>query len=164
MPVRKQLATNKRPNVAEWINYCCDGALREQALEFVEWVRGMGFKWKIHSTSNTGHNVFYNKVYMCKTLLYNDVEKDGNPIIWTIQPNLLNKNKYENEIVNENLYDLPRMRNYCRNIKLPELIKINNDCGCGICLIHPTVKNPNEEELNRIKRLLMLEKMSRQGV
>ena len=160
---------NKRPNVEEWINYCFDGLLREQALDFAEWVRGMGFKHKIHSTTNGGHNVFYNKEYICKMLINNEY--------WTIQPCLANLNKYEDIIKNEGLAELPWKPNYCIHKKQPDKTKINNTCNnCATkgvdrlvfgeeftqcCKLLPSVKNPNEAELTRIKRLLELEKAAR---
>jgi hypothetical protein len=166
---------NKRPNIEEWVNYCFDGVLREQALEFAEWVRRAGFKHKIHSSTNNGHNVFYNKEYMCKILI--NKEKEDRPMYWTIQPCLSNLSKYEYIIKNEGLAVLPWKPNYCIHKKEPDKTKINNTCSsCPVkgvdrlmfgdeftqcCKLFPSVKNPNEAELNRIKRLLELEKMAR---
>ena len=160
---------NKRPSVEEWINFCFDGVLREQALEFAEWARGMGLKHKIHSTTNGGHNVFYNKEYMCKMLINNEY--------WTIQPCLTNFDKYEDIIKTEGLAALPWKPNYCIHKKQPDKTKINNTCNnCPVkgvdrlvfgdeftqcCTGFPSVRNPNEAELNCIKRLLELEKAAR---
>jgi len=165
----------KRPNVVEWINYAFDGALREQALEFIEWVRGMGFKLKIHSTSNGGHNIFYNKEYMCK-MGFNEAKNDR-AMYWQIQLCLSNMSKYEDIIKDEGLAALPWRPNYCIHKKQPDKAKICNSChNCpekGVdrlifgeeftqcCTSFPQIKNPNEAELNRIKRLLILEKMVR---
>ena len=166
---------NKRPNAVEWINHVFNGALREQALEFVEWAHEMGFKLKIHSTTNNGHNVFYNKEYMCKILI--NKADDDKLAYWTIEPCLSNMKNYEKIIENEGLADLPWKPNSCIHTKQPDKTKINNTCNaCPVkgvdrlafgkeftkcCVVFPKIKNPGEAEINRIKRLLMLEKTAR---
>ena len=166
---------NKRPNIEEWINHVFDCVLREQALEFAEWVREMGFKHKIHASTNNGHNVFYNKAYMCKILI--NKEKDDTPAYWTIEPCLSNIREYESVIKSEGLADLPWKPKYCIHKNELDKTKINNTCNnCPVkgvervvfgeeftqcCVIFPKIKDPNEAEINRIKRLLELEKMAR---
>ena len=116
----------KRPRVEEWVKYCLDGETQEQILDFVEWAREMGFKHKIHSTSNRGHNIFYNKEYMCRMII--NQKENATPAKWSITPWLIHLDKYAETVINEGLEKLPwKLDFYC--IYKTEPCKANSTCN-----------------------------------
>lgn len=169
---------HKRPKVEEWVKYCLDGEKREQILDFVEWAREMGFKHKIHSTNNSGHNVFYNNEYMCRMMIH--AKESPTLLYWEITPCLIHLDLYTETINNEDLGNIPWKPNYCIHKKQPNKTLINNTCNaCSIkgvdrlafgedfvqcCVSFPAVENPDNAELERIKRLLILEKEARDNI
>ena len=173
-----------RPKIEEVINYCLDGDLRTAALGFAAWLRTTDFKIQLHASTTRGHNVKYNGVYLCKMLFFGehdwehvDSHYPGDPQYWSISPNLVSSDKYAAEIRNEGLAKLSWKPNYCIHKVQPDKTLINNTCNaCSVkgidrlvfgedfvqcCVGFPAVKNPDDAELERIKRLLVLEKDAR---
>ena len=182
-----RVGKGNRPKIEEIICYCLDGNLRQSALDFASWLRENGMKITLHSSTTRGHNAKYKDKYMCLMLFESSDEwkyvKNRTPDdlqYWSVNMQLWNFSKYENIIRNEGLAQLSWKPNYCAHKKQPDKPLINNTCNaCSVkgvdklvfgedflqcCIGFPAVKNPDEAELARIKRLLVLEKEARDNI
>jgi len=180
MPEEKRVIPYKagkgnRPKIEEVIECCLSGQLQAPALDFVRFMRENGMPLRIKSSSTRSQRADYMKEPICNIFVYdeNDWDKvdkhsEGDPQYYTISPFLIMFDMYEHRIAEERLdsiqWDSFRPCNVCNKdcwSKGVDRTALNKEFTHICWFMRPLVKNPDEEQLDGMKRLLLLEKQAR---
>jgi len=167
LPVQRK----PKPKIEDVISEYLDGDMKKVALDFVAYLR----ENKINPLWS-GINNRWKAVYKCKVLYYINLGREE----WIVVPYLLNMDKYEQSIRNEELESII-LDNiaYCTSCpRYREIHSVSKPCFPGltktilgqeingICFGRPLtwVYNPDEAKLNGIKKLLEFEKEARKDL
>lgn len=176
---------NIKPNIEDVIPYYLDDENKKNALEFVSYLRENKIK-PVWATQNNwkatykGKIIYYLRLPTTKHHFLNKKKTDENDWLrsWVVTPYVLHYHEYADLIINEGLQDFfwNNMR-FCINVLTGEC----NSHGCApgidmnvlgkdfknLCHFVKSgantmwVVNPDETEINSIKKLLDFEKQAR---
>ena len=169
-----------KPNVEDVLPYFLDGEMRKTALGFVAHLRENKMTLRWAGIQNVWSANCKGKI-ICKVMLINDNWKNvpqysGHS--WVVEPYLLFMDKYKDIIINEGLQDII-WDNFVDCVSCPSFRKSHSydrPCSPGVtavilgkeikhfCATRPLtwIWDPDEADINSIKRLLELEQMARE--
>ena len=168
-----------RPKIEEVISSCLDGDLRSTALDFAAFMRENKMPLKLYTSTTRSQRAIYKGRLICHVIVFaeNDWDKVGNhnlgdPQYWNLSIILDETEKYKEIIESENLSDIQwnevfycgcKDKSHCINPGVDRTAlneKFKNLC----CWRGPYVRNPNEANIMKVKRLLKLEQKARDGL
>jgi hypothetical protein len=146
-------------------------------LDFANWLSENDMPIKLHSSTTRGHNARYKNEWICYILIYGANEMKTDYAYWSVAPCLNHTERYESELIDNEIKDIiwdgVRFCTRCLNSagKFPP-----RDCAGGITvtvlekeiegvcahkLPLPCFRNPDKATIDKVKKLLKIEKKAR---
>jgi len=176
IPYRK--TKENSPTIEEVIECCLYGEPRENAREFVEWMRENKMNFRKGSSNTRNFTCIKNTWHLCHIAIYDesmdfnhiDSRNEGEPQFWRLTPHIYLLGDYKALIDNDEMNAIPwddwkhcyKTEKFCACDNGPHDKILFGKRYESVC-IHAvrSATNPDREMIESVKKLILLEKQAR---